>query len=1032
MIVTYRDFSLHKNQINAIETTINNDFKNGIHYHATGSGKSWIAMMILLEFYNKYPKYNVLWVCERKDILEQQFSKDTLRNRGFQQIINKYNVLDFTTSKKTNWVDSLNSSSFWGKPFLCIINRSFLTSKIKYENIKSPIHLIIHDECHSIENKTTQAFYKWIYEEHKNNKFLKKDKFNTRTIGFSATPEYIFPLTEKLTEYSIYNAYIDNVILQPKIVWFKSEYELDMFQNITLIKESIRDLPYKKIIVWCGMIDECISIAQQWSEYFTDYKLCVDFCDENKMNVFSRIELYDFDEFYKSSSKSILFCAVKHREGSDIPNVDGCIFMDKVEVRSERLFVQSLGRVLRKDKNNLKKYGLIIDINAKSSIELCNRVQKYMRITNGFPWSFHTQKREIKKTTHNGNVLTNSIFINSLSMNKINVVQQTEKQNVEESSASETIIYTKDDIYNQFVRKIPYPESNPKYNVYTERLDREIDMILNKNLFGNIQRGLEILELTKNIPHVTRGSCGSSLVCYMLGISHTDPVEYNITFARFINRFRDTLPDIDIDFPHYLRDEVFLKLYQKWGNKVARISNHNYYHEKSALREAFRQCGINKFISKYDIQKELREMDSDKRYEIKNKQKQLEGTFRGFSLHCGGIIYYPDGVPEDILLDNETTSRSMIQQVTLNKVDVSQGKHFKIDILSSRGLSQLYYCYGFKDIDFNDPEIINDKATSELLCSGDNIGITLAETPLMRKALKLIQPKNIHDVAICLSIIRPAAQEAKKEFELGKYSYKQKNLIIFDDDAIQLIQKLVGCDEEEADKLRRGYVKGNEQALKLLDRYLLKKHPSTRTKIKNKLNQLRKYGFCKAHAYSYAQLVWFLAYQKAHYPKKFWKATLKNIKSSYRKWVHMYEASQYGIDVYKETNSIKSIYAVRKSSSKMHDTKTDTNNFEQLQKTGCWIIDENPKIFYPNCYCFQSNNSTRFRGIIASSRMLSYGNKSKLALFIGYGNGKYIDIIVEGKNYYNNKKVIISGFGDKITRYNSDIINCKSKNVEFY
>ena len=62
--------------------------------------------------------------------------------------------------------------------------------------------------------------------------------------------------------------------------------------------------------------------------------------------------------------------------------------MDRVEVRSERLFVQSLGRVLRKDKANKKKFGLIIDINAKSSIELCNRVQRYMRITNGFLGAF--------------------------------------------------------------------------------------------------------------------------------------------------------------------------------------------------------------------------------------------------------------------------------------------------------------------------------------------------------------------------------------------------------------------------------------------------------------------------------------------------------------------------------------------------------------------------------------------------------------------------------------------------------------------
>ena len=61
-------------------------------------------------------------------------------------------------------------------------------------------------------------------------------------------------------------------------------------------------------------------------------------------------------------------------------------------------------------------------------------------------------------------------------------------------------------------------------------------------------------------------------------------------------------------------------------------------------------------------------------------------------------------------------------------------------------------------------------------------------------------------------------------------------------------------------------------------------------RIAKKLSTIRKYGFCKAHALSYAQLVWQLAYQKAHYPEQFWKATLKNVDSCYRKWVHIYEA----------------------------------------------------------------------------------------------------------------------------------------------
>lgn len=173
---------LRQNQKDAIKTSIDNDFKSGIHYHATGSGKSWIAMTLLDEYNKRYPTNNVLWICERKDILEQQFSKEILKERGFSSVLKNYNVCDFVNSKSNIWYEALNASSFWGKPYLCIINRCFLTSKEKYKYIKKSIDLIIHDECHSIENKTTTDFYKWIDE-------CKKSK----VIGFSATPEYKYP-----------------------------------------------------------------------------------------------------------------------------------------------------------------------------------------------------------------------------------------------------------------------------------------------------------------------------------------------------------------------------------------------------------------------------------------------------------------------------------------------------------------------------------------------------------------------------------------------------------------------------------------------------------------------------------------------------------------------------------------------------------------------------------------------------------------------------------------------------------------------
>ena len=182
--LTYNNYNLHNNQKYAIQQSINNDFETGIHYHATGTGKSWTAMMILLEYHIRYKKNNIFWICERKDILQQQFNSNELKNRNFTKILKSFNVLDFTNYKLENWYNSINSSIFWNKPFLCIINRAFLTSQNKYKKIKLPIHLVIHDECHSVENKTTNDFYKWLLEI--NNK-------TSKIIGFSATPEMIFP-----------------------------------------------------------------------------------------------------------------------------------------------------------------------------------------------------------------------------------------------------------------------------------------------------------------------------------------------------------------------------------------------------------------------------------------------------------------------------------------------------------------------------------------------------------------------------------------------------------------------------------------------------------------------------------------------------------------------------------------------------------------------------------------------------------------------------------------------------------------------
>ena len=951
--------TLNKNQINAIDTSINNDFQSGIHFHATGTGKSWIALELILAFNNKYKNTNIFWICERKSILIEQFSSKLLKERGYEDVFKKFHILNFSSHKQQDWYNSVNTSRFWGKSTLTIINRSFLTSNDKYKKVNINVDLIIHDECHTIINQSTRDYYNYILNKYPNIKVL----------GFSATPNTNFePFTNILSSYSIYKAYIDNVIVQPIIHWFKSNENMEQDLIIQNVKTLINKMPYKKVIIWCGMIQSCVEYARLWSKYFNDYLISIDTSVEID-------EFHSFDDFDKKDEKALLFCAGKHREGSDIKNLDCAVFLDFVQNRYCKTFVQCIGRVLRKDKNNIKKSGLIIDIKAKSSTKVIDKMGEYLEIPNNiFPWSYDYQIGT-----------TNKIMIHTLKLLKNdNIKRKIQVCNREESE------YTIEDLYNSMIRPLPKEET------YKKRLDHEIKMISSKNLIGYIMRALEILKMTKHIPHVTRGSCGSSLVCYLVGISHVDPIKYNIKFSRFLNEYRDNLPDIDFDFPYNMRDEVFLKLQMKWPGKIARISNHVYYHEKSAKREGLRSIGVRGFISKYDIHDVISNLDKNQKTEFEKNVNELEGTFRCYSLHCGGIVYYPEGVPEELKLKqlHDESNKNGLCQIVLNKYDVGENKQFKIDILSSRALAQLHQTLGFKYIDFE--KHYEDTETKHLLMKGDNIGLTFAESPLIRKSFMKIKPKTVDEIAICLSIIRPAAKDSRNFEEVEDL----KNMFVYDDDAIDILSKSLECDEGLADKYRRGFAKGDEDTIATINIELSMKNEKLKNEVINKLKNLRKYSFCKSHAYSYAQLVWQLAYIKAHHPMEFWKATLNHCESSYKKWVHYYEARCVGIDychilLNKNDTSVFSKNRMKKFYS--------LNAYEQLKQYGYW--DMKTDNFFPDCYFFENEKNYVIKGIIASSRLISRGKKRILILFVGYDRKKYCEITVNYPKNFTGKVI---------------------------
>jgi DNA polymerase III alpha subunit len=496
---------------------------------------------------------------------------------------------------------------------------------------------------------------------------------------------------------------------------------------------------------------------------------------------------------------------------------------------------------------------------------------------------------------------------------------------------------------------------------YQDRLAEELDIILRLRFTDYFLQICQVLDLTTDIPHMTRGSAGSSLVCWALGITDVDPVLQNIPVARFLNPHRDDLPDVDIDFPHWAQGLVMQRIFDHWPGRSARISNYVMYREKSARREAARRMGA---TGKLKRNFKLTDLDIDTA-EAERIERKLMGKKRAISKHCGGILIFRNSVPRSLINGDN--------QILLDKNEVEDLEHLKIDILANRGLSQLHEIEpGWNLCDY--PE--TDEATSALLSRGDVLGVTQGESPAMRRLFRAIQPKSRADCIFATALIRPVATTGRQkatffhDFTQGRLS----DNIVYEDDAIEKISRLIGCDAFEADMFRRAFAKKNEErVLEFMSR--MGAYPDKQSVI-NELYQLGNFGLCRAHAVNLGRLIWALAYQKAHNPQAFWAACLKHCEGSYRKWVYKTEAKLSGCDLRKlgYQNSI------------LNDPVWEYNKY------GWW----NQQEFLPGFYCSeQYMDRYEFTGLIANGRVFK-SDRGKYVTFLtlGVGNGKYIDITV--------------------------------------
>jgi len=291
--------------------------------------------------------------------------------------LTKFDIINRVTIKKNDWVDKLLTAK---KPVFIVINRAYLTSGTNYQKItKKNLSLILHDECHNTSSE-------------KCNNFLKHCKSqDIPIVGFSATPvrsskkdkEKLLEIYSSkdnnkqlnlLTNYSMMYAIKQKLILPPEFHWYNIDSynklkkedvnnndisERDIKSVLSLFNDLVVKLPNKKIVGWCGTI----TMTNKWKAAFE--KNCKDYNNLKNLKFgidTSKHNNNDYDTFKKAKGNMILFCACKHREGSDINFLDCCIFLDKVKNRGNIPFIQSIGRVLRIClETPTKTKGVIID-----------------------------------------------------------------------------------------------------------------------------------------------------------------------------------------------------------------------------------------------------------------------------------------------------------------------------------------------------------------------------------------------------------------------------------------------------------------------------------------------------------------------------------------------------------------------------------------------------------------------------------------------------------------------------------------------
>ncbi|WP_426336259.1 error-prone DNA polymerase [Pseudoduganella sp. R-31] len=438
-----------------------------------------------------------------------------------------------------------------------------------------------------------------------------------------------------------------------------------------------------------------------------------------------------------------------------------------------------------------------------------------------------------------------------------------------------------------------------------------------------------------------RGSAANSAVCYCLGITEVDPALGNSVVGRFMSIERDEPPDIDVDFEHQRREEVIQYIYRKYGrHRTALAATVICYRTKSALRDSGKALGVDLeivekvakshrwFDRKHELMERFAECGLDPESPVAHQWAHLALQFLSFprhlSQHVGGFVISQDKLSRLVPIENAAMEeRSVIQW---DKDDLEELGLLKVDVLALGMLSALRRAFDL--VSARRGEIFTmqdvpreDRATYEMICQADTIGVFQIESRAQMSMLPRLKPQVFYDLVIEVAIVRPGPIQggmvhpylqrrmgkAKVDYPPGleKALGRTLGVPIFQEQVMQVVIDAAGFTPGEADQLRRSMAawkrKGGLEKYQtrivsgMVDRGY---DEAFALQICQQIQGFGEYGFPESHAASFAWLTYVSSWIKCHEPAAFLCALLNSQPMGfYSPSQLVQDAKRHGIEV---------------------------------------------------------------------------------------------------------------------------------------